>query len=735
MALEQVLIKGTVTTVIFRNKENGYAVLRLKSDEYGDITVVGTIPAASVGEQLMVTGHWAVHSSYGKQFEAEFLERLLPDTKEEILEYLASRTVKGIGPKTARKIVDRFGENSLQILDTAPHRLAEINGISPAKAKEIGESYRSQVGIRRLMEFVTTNHLPAELAVRVYKLYGDSALELLRENPYILTQTDVSGDFAATDALARRLGISESDPRRIDAGIIWILRVGLDSGHCFLPEDRLRAAAMHLMGPEEGAIGEGIQRLQTLGLLEIEELWGKRAVYLPEYMEAETAVAYRLIAMADTPVTPLPQPERFLRAIQEKRGIQYAALQQKAIRWAGERKLMILTGGPGTGKTTTLAGILSLCDLLKRKTLLAAPTGRAAKRLSELTGCEASTIHRLLEAQISPQTGEMYFAKDEDDPLKCDTLIIDEMSMVDLPLMDSVLRALPEKASLVLVGDPDQLPSVGPGKVFEDLISSGRIDVVALKEIFRQARESLIVTNAHEVNHGNLPVLNRTDKDFFFLRRRDSKALLDTVSELCATRLPGYQGISPMDIQVIAPTRKGDTGTVNLNRVLQDTLNPADRGKKETCSGERTFREGDRVMQIRNNYDLGWKRDDGVEGLGIFNGDCGIILRIDHKQEQLLIRFDDRLVYYDLELLSDLELAYAITAHKSQGCEYGAVVFVAYDASPRLLNRGVLYTAMTRAKDLMVIVGKEQIIANMTMNQEKHKRYCGLQYRLQQEIE
>lgn len=732
--MEQELIKGTVTTVIFRNNDNGYAVLRLKSEEYGDITVVGTIPSPSAGEQLMVTGHWTAHSSYGKQFEAEFLERLLPDTKEDILEYLSSRAVKGIGPKTAQKIVAKFGEDTLRILDTAPERLAEINGISLTKAREMGESYRSQVGVRRLMEFMTTNHLPAELAVRVYKHYGEDALEILQENPYILIQTHISGDFGTTDALAKKLGVSPEDPRRIEAGIMWTLRAALDDGHCYLPETRLLPVTMQLLGLEGEQILEGLHRLQTLGLLEIEELWGVRALYLPEYLEAEQEIAHRLLKMANAPIKPLPHPDRFITTIQEKNHIQYAKLQQKAILSAGERKLMILTGGPGTGKTTTLAGILSLCDLLKRKTLLAAPTGRAAKRLSELTGCEASTIHRLLEAQISPQTGELYFAKDEDDPLKCDTLILDEMSMVDLPLMHSVLQALPEKASLVLVGDPDQLPSVGPGKVFEDLIASGSIDVIALKEIFRQARESLIVTNAHEVNGGFLPVLSRTDGDFFFLRRRDPRALLQTVTELCATRLPKYQNISPMDIQVIAPTRKGDTGTVHLNQVLQEALNPPGGNKKEIRSGERTFREGDRVMQIRNNYDLGWRRNDGAEGLGIFNGDCGIVLKIDHKQEQLLIRFDDRLVYYDQELLSDLELAYAITAHKSQGCEYSAVVFVAYDASPRLLNRGVLYTAMTRAKDLMVIVGKEQIVANMTMNHQKNNRYCGLRFRLQQEI-
>lgn len=731
--MEQELIRGTVTTVIFQNNDNGYCVLRLKSEEYGEITVVGIIPALSVGEQLMITGHWTAHSSYGKQFEAEFLERLLPDTKEEILKYLSSRAVKGIGPRTAQKIVAKFGDDTLRILESAPERLAEITGISLSKARQMGESYRNRVGIRRLVEFMTTNHLPAELAVRVYKLYGDSAPEVLQENPYVLTRTEISGGFGAVDTLGRNLGISPEDPRRVDAGILWVLNASLENGHCFLPRDKLLYNGCQLLSVGSEWIEEGIQRLRSLDMLYEEKLWGTKGVYLPDFLEAEAGIARRLLKMANAPLSPLPEPERFLNTIEEKNGIRYAGLQQKAILCAGERKLMILTGGPGTGKTTTLAGILTLCKLLKRKTLLAAPTGRAAKRLSELTNCEASTIHRLLEAQISPQTGEMFFAKDENDPLRCDTLIIDEMSMVDLPLMYSVLRALPEKASLVLVGDPDQLPSVGPGKVFEDLIASGRIDVVALKEIFRQARESLIVTNAHGVNHGELPVLHRKDGNFFFMRRRDPRELLQTVTELCAYRLPKYQKLSPMEIQVISPGRKGETGTVNLNRVLQEALNPPSHGKKEVRTGERIFREGDRVMQIRNNYDLGWKRNDGAEGLGIFNGDCGTILKIDRKEEQLLIQFEDRLVYYDNDLLSDLELAYAITAHKSQGCEYPAVVYVAYHAAPPLLTRGGLYTAMTRAKELMVIVGKEEIIASMTRNQRKNERYCGLQFRLQQE--
>lgn len=733
MKLEQELIRGTITTVIYQNNDNGYAVLRLKSEEYGEITVVGTIPAPTAGERLMITGHWTAHSSYGKQFEADFLERLLPDTKEEILDYLSSRAVKGIGPKTAQKIVARFGEDSLRILDASPERLAEISGISLAKAKEMGKNYRNQVGIRRLIEFLTANHLSAELAVRTYKLFGDNSMEILQDNPYVLTQPEIAGNFGATDALGIKLGISPEDPRRIEAGLLWLLRSSRDNGHCFLPWEKLAFAGCNLLGIDRNVIVAELEQMHVLGILCIEEIWNAKAVYLPEYLEAEEYISHRLLKMARAPINTLSDPDKLLDSVEKTNGIRYACLQQKAIICAGERKLMILTGGPGTGKTTTLAGIIVLSRLLKRKTLLAAPTGRAAKRLSDLTGCEASTIHRLLEAQISPKTGEMFFAKDEENLLQCDTLIVDEMSMVDLPLMESLLRALPGKANLVLVGDPDQLPSVGPGKVFEDLIACERIPIISLKEIFRQAQESLIVTNAHCVNHGQLPVLHRKDGDFFFMRRKDPRELLQTVTELCATRLPKYGNLSHADIQVISPGRKGDTGTLNLNRVLQAALNPPMSGVKELRSGERVFREKDRVMQIRNNYDLGWRRDDGVEGLGVFNGDCGIIVKIDHKQEQLLIRFDDRLVYYDTELLSDLELAYAITAHKSQGCEYKAVVYVAYDAAPPLLTRGVLYTAITRAKDLMVIVGKENIIADMTVNHRKNDRYCGLQYRLQQE--
>ncbi|MBR4309162.1 MAG: ATP-dependent RecD-like DNA helicase [Oscillospiraceae bacterium] len=730
--MDQELISGTIAAVVFQNYENGYAVIKLDSPEHGVITVVGTIPLPCTGERLIVTGSWTVHNSYGKQFEAEFLERLLPDSTEEIFQYLSSRAVRGIGPKTAAKIVERFGSQSLHILDTEPQRLAEISGISLMKAMEMGENYRKQVGIRHLIEFMTTNHLPAEIAVRVYHIYGEDSMERIRSNPYLLSQPQFGADFSGTDMLALELGLSMTDPRRVDAGVLFVLRHNINNGHSFLPVDKLATATAAILSLEIVPVYEAIDRLLEQGYLAADTIYDLSAVYLPEFYEAEEEITERILSMTQHSHGPLPGTERFLDTIQRRHGISYAQLQREAIVSSAQERIMILTGGPGTGKTTTLAGILSMFELLGRKTLLAAPTGRAAKRLSELTGCEASTIHRLLEAQISPETGEMYFAKDQDDPLQCDALIIDEMSMVDLRLMHSVLRALPENSSLILVGDPDQLPSVGAGNVFADLIRCGKIKTIALTEIFRQARESLIVMNAHAVNRGMLPVLNDNSKDFFFMKQQNSSQVLQTVAQLCSTRLPGYLGISYSDIQVIAPSRKGETGTLNLNRVLQMVLNPQSSEKQEIFSGDRSFREGDRVMQIRNNYDLHWRRPDGTEGMGIFNGDCGIVGKIDRQNGCLQIFFDDREVSYDTDLLSELELAYAITAHKSQGCEYKAVVFVAFEAPVKLLTRSVLYTAMTRPKEMMVIVGNETVVADMTMNNHRNKRYSGLRFRLKE---
>ncbi len=732
--MEQELISGTIAAVVYQNQANGYAVLKLDSEDGALVTVVGTIPAAVAGERMIVTGKWTTHSAYGKQFEAEFLERLLPDTRSGIIAYLSSRAVRGIGPKTAEKIVEHFGEQSLKILEAAPERLTEINGISMKKALEMGASFRMQVGVRRLIEFLAVYHIPAEIAVRIYRVHGERSMELLQENPYMLTQPQFGTSFASADLMAIELGFDAEDMRRVEAAVIFELRYNLNNGHTFLPQDKLINATAQLLELAPHVIFEAMDRLYEMGDVIGDEIRGLNVAYLPEYYEAERYICDRVLHMSQEETQPLPMAERFIDAIQRECGIEYAERQKEAICAAAERKLLILTGGPGTGKTTTLAGILSLYRRLNRKTLLAAPTGRAAKRLSELTGCEASTIHRLLEAQISPQTGEMFFLHDEDEPLKCDAVIIDEMSMVDVLLMHSLLRAVPDNATVILVGDPDQLPSVGAGNLFSDLIRSGMVYTIALTEIFRQARESLIVMNAHAVNHGEMPILTAKDKDFFFMKRRSPEAVVQTIAELCAERLPKNMGIPSDEIQVISPTRKGETGTLNLNQALQAALNPKHPGKNERLFGQFCFREGDRVMQIRNNYDMTWSKEDGTVGTGIFNGDIGTISRIDLQQDAIYIRFDERTAVYDSDLLAELELAYAVTAHKSQGSEYTAVIFVPYAGTPMLLTRGVLYTAITRARDLLVLVGNEEIVAQMTENNRKNKRYSGLRFRLIGEV-
>ena len=728
--MEQELISGTIAAVVFQNPENGYAVIKLDSEEGGLITVVGTIPAPAAGERLIVTGKWSTHSNYGRQFEAEFLERLLPDGRSEILAYLSSRAVRGIGPKTAEKIVAAFGDDSLKVLERTPERLAEIPGISMKKALEMGMSFRRQVGVRHLIEFLGGYHIPAEIAVQLYRAYGEDALERVQGNPYLLIQPEFGAAFSQADALALELGFDGDDARRVEAGVLFELRHNLGNGHSFLPADKLTTATAALLELDSTLVTEAMDRLCELGRIELDEIAGLKAVYLPEYYEAEQYITHRIRQMTGA------RPESTqvsIAAIEAANGIRYAEKQCEAICTAAQERIMILTGGPGTGKTTTLAGILTLFDRRGLETLLAAPTGRAAKRLSELTGRDASTIHRLLETQISPETGEMVFQRDEDDPLKCDALIVDEMSMVDVLLMHSLLLALPEKAKLILVGDPDQLPSVGAGRLFSDLITSGAVKTICLTEIFRQAQQSLIVMNAHAVNRGELPVLTVKDRDFFFMKRRTPEAVVQTIAELCSRRLPQNMGIRPEDIQVISPTRKGETGTVNLNRVLQAALNPPAPAKKEKFCGEICFREGDRVMQIRNNYDILWKKQGGGAGTGIFNGDIGTIQKIDLNEDQITILFDEREVVYDSDMLPELELAYAITAHKSQGSEYKTVIFAVFGGAPMLLTRGVLYTAITRARELLILVGNEEVVAQMTFNNRRDKRYSGLRWRLMQE--
>lgn len=733
--MDQEMLYGTVAAIVFQNPENGYTVLRLRSQDGELVTVVGSMPMTAVGERLSITGRWTSHATYGRQFEAELLERLMPETSEEILSYLSSGAVKGIGPKTAQRIVTAFGSSSLDVLENEPEKLTMISGISASKAREFSEGFKRQVGMRRLIEFLTAHSLPVELAIRLYRAYGEFAVDALRDDPYMLTMPYFGADFAAVDAFALSQDVDADDERRVEAGIIFELTYNQTNGHTFIPREKLADATAALLNLELTTIVDGIDRLAETERLAIETVAGLEACYVPQLLEAERDIARCVLRMVREDVKEPGALERHVKQIQQESDISYADKQLEAIRTAAQRRILIVTGGPGTGKTTTMAGILRLFEKLKLKTLLTAPTGRAAKRLSECTGCEAATIHRLLGAQYDSETGALCFYHDEEQPLEADAIVVDETSMVDVLLMHALISALPKNCRLILVGDPDQLPSVGPGNLFSDLIRSGIVPTVCLTEIFRQAQESLIVMNAHAVNHGELPVLTVRDKDFFFMKSRSAEALVQTVRDLCSRRLPQNMGIDPCDIQVLSPTRKAETGTANLNRSLQEVLNPPSDGKKERTYGGFIYREGDRVMQIRNNYDILWKKNDGsASGTGIFNGDIGKIVAMDLQAESLTVEFDDRRAEYDFAMLSELEPAYAMTVHKSQGSEYRAVILTAWQGSRYLLTRSVLYTALTRAKDLLIIVGNEEVIAAMVANDRQTRRYSGLKLRLQEKV-
>ena len=729
------IIQGTIAAVVYQNYDNGYAVLRLNVGGGQTVTVVGTIPLPAAGERLMVTGKWGTHASYGRQFEAEFLERLMPETSTDILSYLSSRIIKGIGPVTAARIVNRFGAETLTIMEREPQRLSEVAGISAAKARAIGEEFRQRVGMRQLMEFFALHQLPAELAVRTYKVYGEATVDLLYDDPYLLMDDGLDAPFGAVDRFAIELGVGSEDARRIRAGILFELQYNLTAGHSFLPQDKLIPATCELLSVSEGSIQNGIEELVAAHQLIRVTLAGITVLYLPDLYEAEEYISGRLLDFTANKFSAPKNLDKLMKAVAKESGISYSAQQEQAIREAITSGVLLITGGPGTGKTTIMKGLLSLLEKMELSYVMAAPTGRAAKRLTEVTGQDASTIHRLLECGIDPASGNMVFLRDEANPLDADVVIVDEMSMVDVLLLHSLMRAIPDGTRLIFIGDPDQLPPVGPGFPFGDMLRSGCLPTVRLTEIFRQAQESLIVMNAHRVNNGEMPDLKNVKSDFFFLPCRSEEEMRQTITGLCTTRLPQKMGIPSDQIQVLSPTRKGGVGTSVLNQALQAALNPPGGGKKERQFGDFAFREGDRVMQIRNNYDIQWKKCDGSAiGNGIFNGDVGTITAIDPHMETMTVIFDDREVEYDFTQLNELEPAFAMTVHKSQGSEYRAVVLCAWSGSPYLLSRSVLYTAITRARELLIIVGRAETVAAMTENAKKGRRYTGLKLRLQGKV-
>ena len=725
-------LKGSVEEIIYRNENNGYSVLNVLCDGI-NTTAVGNMSDVSVGDELRLVGNWKNHPSYGEQFSFEYYEQFMPSTGESVLKYLSSGTIKGIGRATAKRLVDAFGENTLEVMRDEPMRLVEIRGISEAKAMALSEEVRKSFGMREVMVYLEKFKISAREAVRVWKALGTGAVALIEENPYILCSNNIDIPFDRADMIAASFDKPEDDAFRIRAGIYYIISYNCGNGHTCLPREKLiKVCADYLKLPNE-LIEDILSQMLIDGTLICDTIDNREFVFIPEMYRSETYAADRLLMLLKFPPQSIPGGRLALEAFEKQQGISYATLQRQAITEALSNGLLILTGGPGTGKTTTLNAIISLFMQSGLKVLLAAPTGRAAQRMSQVTGQDAKTIHRLLEVEWD-KNDRPVFKRNDRNLLDCDALIIDELSMVDVSLFEGVMRALPPGCRLIMVGDSDQLPSVGAGNVLGDLIASGKIPVVQLTEIFRQSMKSLIVTNAHKIVHGEMPEIRRTDSDFFFMTCDSRERISSVIVELCSVRLPKTYGFSSFEnIQVLCPGRKGALGVTELNKALQSALNPQDKSKPQLVLPNYTFRVGDKVMQTKNNYELLWIKSDGSEGAGVYNGDIGIVEHIDKLSKSAIIRYDDKRVVYDTESLQNVELAYATTVHKSQGNEFDAVIMPMYYGSPRLYYRNLLYTAVTRAKKMLILVGNAPTLRKMVENNKKTLRYSGLRAFLERE--
>lgn len=727
-------MSGSVERVIFRNEKNQYTVLELNNSEEL-VTVVGCLPFVSEGEELKVIGTWTSHPSFGPQFKVQACERSRPATAAAILKYLSSGAVKGVGAATAVRIVETFGENALDIIENDPERLAQVKGVTKAKAKKISEDFKQANGIKDVMVRLGKYGITPEEAVRVWKRYGAYAEDCIRKDPFCLCDEELDIDFARADTIAASLQMPQDDTGRVRAGLIYVLRHNANNGHTCLPRESLVQVTSRMLQVEPEVTGGILRNMEDTFDIHTEIFGEREFLFLPRYYQSETYCADRLKMMLRYPPQSIVGVESSIKEIEIREGIHYALEQKQAITQALEKGFLILTGGPGTGKTTTLNGIIRILKEKGETVLLAAPTGRAAKRMSELTREEAKTVHRMLQVQWD-EADNPVFSRNEQNPLECDAVVVDELSMVDVSLFEGVLRALPLGCRLILVGDCDQLPSVGAGNVLGDLIASQLFPVVQLTEIFRQSMESLIVTNAHRIVAGEMPQLGDKTHDFFFLPLRRAETISSTIVDLCARRLPASYGYSVyQDIQVLTPGRKGELGTQELNRRLQEALNPPDKGKKELNVNGSILREGDKVMQVKNNYNLPWSRSDGTTGEGVFNGDMGILIEIDKAAGALTVAVDDKMVLYDTDHAGELELAYAATVHKSQGNEFQAVVMPMFPGPKQLEYRNLLYTAVTRAKNLLILVGEERTVQAMVANNRKTRRYSGLLHFLEQEAE
>ncbi len=727
--LQTLHIEGVVENVLFCNAENGYTVLDL--DVGGSmVTVVGELGEVEEGERLLVDGSYTNHPRFGAQFKAQYWERKLPADALNIQRYLASGAIKGIGPSLARKIVEAFGDRTLEIMEKEPTRMLEIRGISPKKCEAIAAEVQQIFSLRTLMQFLTQYDIRSKYAMRAYQQWGTGAMDLLAANPYLLCTPGIDLDFQKADAVAHGMHFAQNAPQRIQAGMIYVLSYNAGSGYTCLPLDRLKPKVCSYLQISE----EEFDKTYTAALDEhavyAYDKNGRDFVYLEDYYIAEQYIADRVGVILDfSAQEDLIDYSQMIDAQETAQGMQYASLQREAIQTALSRGMFILTGGPGTGKTTTLNAIIALYEKQGYRVMIAAPTGRAASRVSDLTGYEARTIHRMLAVEYD-MSGNMRFQHNEKNPLDCDVMVVDEMSMVDVLLFEHLLRALRLGCKLVLVGDCDQLPSVGAGNLLRDLIDSGRVPVVALKEIFRQAQKSSIVTNAHKIIHGEYPDLTQKQNDCFFFQRLGTEQALQLILDLTKTRLPKAYGYSPQeDIQVITPSRKGAMGVVELNHQLQEVLNPASPKLPEVKSILYTFREGDKVMQIKNNYDIIWHKG-SENGTGIFNGDIGYIRSINRQTQEVVADFEGRHATYSFDQLDQLELAYAITVHKSQGSEFQAVIMPLLGGFPRLYYRNLLYTAVTRARKLLILIGSQKVIYQMVDNNRRMNRYTCLRHML-----
>ncbi|HAX83050.1 MAG TPA: ATP-dependent RecD-like DNA helicase [Ruminococcaceae bacterium] len=719
-------IHGFVEELVFRKPESGFTVLELSTDdEY--VTVVGVLPEINVGEDLKLRGTWNVHQTFGRQFKAELCERSLPSTAADLYRYLASGAVKGIGPKTAQKIIERFGDEAFEVLEKHPKSLAMINGISLSKAEKICKEFNEQFSVRQVMIALEKLGMTASECLKVYRLFGANSIDVVRINPYVLCGEGIGIGFERAEQISEALEVTPDPQFRIQAGVMHVIRHNIRNGHTCLPREKLIAPSCGLLNAAADDIEIAIDNLLDEHKLEKFEMNGKEFIALFKIYSDEFSAAERIKVFLRFPPAGRPTLLQDIENIERDECIVYDEKQKEAIIKAVEKGILILTGGPGTGKTTTLNGILRLFESDGLDVVLTAPTGRAAKRMSEITGREAKTIHRLLEVEWD-KNDNPHFKHNMQDPLKADAVIVDELSMVDISLFSSLLNALPLGCRLVMVGDSDQLPAVGAGNVLHDLIKSETLPVVELKKVFRQAMKSRIVTNAHDIVAGKMPDLETKDNDFFFMKRNNSNSVVATIAELCSKRLPDAYGFDPFnDIQVLCPSRKGECGSVNINKVLQAVLNPPSKSKREVSLAGKILREGDKVMQIKNNYDILWTKGSD-EGNGIFNGDIGIIEKIDNISSAFSVNFEDRIAVYSFENANEIEHAYAITVHKSQGNEFKAVVMPVFNVIPNLCYRNLLYTAVTRAKNIMVLIGSADVVYNMTANNSRTKRYTALKH-------